>query len=215
MPKQRMFPFCVFNAFLVSFANSVASDLCLQQPFLPTPRTECRLSNQTNKMPSFHLDHFVVKYRNICQLWEVESNSCIQNISEPFWFGQDWKVYLPSCRATTLGQAVQGQTCSYYSTAHEALWLWTICSAPVKPQCSKPAGPQPFWIKHHKYVSFQGHLCFMMHKDVVGRGSTNLCFAEPAAQLPLVAMVKDTWHNWKMLMFWQVCFNPTNTKTIS
>lgn len=58
MSKENMFPFCVFNAILASFANATASDL--QQSFLPTSRTEHRLSNKTNKpikclLPSWQL----------------------------------------------------------------------------------------------------------------------------------------------------------------
>lgn len=136
----------------------------------------------------------------------MESNSCIQNRSEPFWFGQVWrKVYLPSCRATILRQD---------STGPDLLLLWysswrtlALCSAPVKPQCSNLLDLSPSEASIIN-MCFQGHPFLMIHGGGAW-GSTNLCFGEPAAQLPVVTMVKDTQDNWKILMFWQICFNPT------
>lgn len=98
----------------------------------------------------------------------MESNSCIQNRSEPFWFGQVWrKVYLPSCRATILRQD---------STGPDLLLLWysswrtlALCSAPVKPQCSNLLDLSPSEASIIN-MCFQGHPFLMIHGGGGGHG---------------------------------------------
>lgn len=115
-------------------------------------------------------------------------------------------TYLASCRAMALGQErTEPGSVWLYSPWGALAWDCVFCTCETSVQ-------QPCWTSaplkgDHKCVPFQWHLSEYKWKTTTKskpKRDTNLNFVNPAANLPLVAMVKS---HWKILMFWWECFN--------
>lgn len=75
------------------------------------------------------------------------------------------------------------------STAREV--LWTLCSAPVKPQCSNPAGPQLLW-KEITNVSLSRDICLKVLVKKI-----------PPKQNPKQTQILTLWTQQQISHWWQ------------